>query len=156
MSHPTGSRPDLARGVWFGSGAGITLGVSASVTAAALAGSKATMPGYAWALMVLPGSMLLGLLFGLPVAFAMVWTAVSLQRRWALFSRLPSWMALGALFTAPVAWFVSFGLESLPIFGFFCAVGMVSAACAWLGANRAPATRSEGQISGENSSRTAS
>lgn len=156
MSHPPDSRPDLARGVWFGAGAGIALGVSASVTAAAIAGSKATMPGYAWALMVLPGSMLLGLLFGLPVAFVMVWTAVSLQRSWALFARLPSWMALGALFTAPVAWFVSFGLESLAIFGFFCAVGMVSAACARLGANRAPATPGECQISGKNSSRTAS
>lgn len=130
------AEPDLGSGVVYGAATGIGLGVTAAVATVAVIGSKADMPGYAWAMLALPGTLLLGVVLGLPVAGLTVWLAVKLERRSGLFAHPLSWSALGALFTTPVAWLVSFGLESLPVFAFACLVGALSAACAWYGAHR--------------------
>jgi hypothetical protein len=128
--------PDFGRGVWYGAATGIGLGVAAAVIVVSIIGSKADMPGYAWSMLVLPGALLLGLIMGLPVAAATVWLAIKLQRRSTVFAHPLGWGLLGALFTTPAAWFVSLGMDSLPVFAFVCLIGSVSAACAWYGAHR--------------------
>jgi len=140
----SGKRLSRGKAIFAGALAGMTIAVCAAVIIGMNIAGKSNdfteqgLTGLTFALLVLPGSLLIGTIVALPTSAAMVFSITALSRKLPFLDSAIAWILTGVLFTSPTAYLFSdlqagprrFGLIS--IWSFLLMLGAIAGFVAWL------------------------